>query len=63
MDFKQYNNLRVSLENTIVLANKAGLSECSSELQEMCDVLEQQYITQVEEENEIKRQLDKGGTV
>jgi len=61
MNLKDYYNLLVSLKNTIKLAKKAELVECASELEEMYDLINEVYCEAIEQANEIKRELDKGG--
>lgn len=61
MNLKDYYNLLVSLEKTIKLAKKAELVECASELEEMYDLINGVYCEAIEQANEVKRELDKGG--
>ena len=62
MNLQRYYNLLVSLEKTINLAKQAELVECAEQLEDMYDLINDVYCEAIEQANEIKREMDKGGS-
>ena len=61
MNLQNYYNALVKLEQAYNALKKAELFECANEIGEMYDLINDVYCEAIEQANEIKREMDKGG--
>ena len=61
MNLKNYYSALVKLEQAYNALKKAELFECAQEIGEMYDLINNEYCEEIEQANEIKREMDKGG--